>query len=102
MGWRCVDRIRACPGDTYTYVIILTAKDSSEDILETFAAGADDYVAKPYDIRELQARLNTGKRVLKLEDTHKGSSGDPDQQPQQDPDSIRCPSGRDPYHRPRT
>ena len=70
-GLELCRRIREFPGDTYTYVIILTAKDRKEDILATFAAGADDYVAKPYDIRELQARLNTGKRVVQLEDTHK-------------------------------
>lgn len=70
-GLELCRRIRACSGDTYTYVIIMTAKDRREDILETFAAGADDYVVKPYDIREFQARLNTGKRVLELEDTHK-------------------------------
>ncbi|BBO67113.1 hypothetical protein DSCA_10430 [Desulfosarcina alkanivorans] len=70
-GLELCRRIREFPGDTYTYVIIMTAKDRKADILETFAAGADDYVAKPYDIREFQARLNTGKRVIQLEDTHK-------------------------------
>ncbi len=70
-GLELCQRIRTFPGDTYTYVIIMTAKDRKEDILETFAAGADDYVAKPYDIRELQARINSGKRLIQLEDTHK-------------------------------
>ena len=70
-GLELCQRIRSFSDDAYTYVIIMTAKDRKEDILETFAAGADDYVAKPYDIREVQARLNTGKRVIQLEDRHK-------------------------------
>lgn len=38
-------------------VIISTAKSQIEDKLEGFEAGADDYLAKPYDLRELEARI---------------------------------------------
>jgi two-component system, NtrC family, sensor kinase len=64
-------KIRETETGTYTYVIIMTAKDNREDVLAAFAAGADDYIAKPYDIRELQARMNTGRRIIQLEDNHK-------------------------------
>lgn len=38
-------------------VIMLTAKGAEEDMLEGFRAGADDYVSKPFSLRELLARL---------------------------------------------
>ncbi|MFN3586792.1 MAG: response regulator transcription factor [Moraxellaceae bacterium] len=38
-------------------VLILTAKDTEEDKLEAFAAGADDYVVKPFSLAEVEARL---------------------------------------------
>ncbi|BBO91681.1 response regulator [Desulfosarcina ovata] len=63
-------KIRAEKTKGYTYIIIMTAKDQKEDVLAAFDAGADDYVAKPYDIREMNARANTGKRIIQLEDTH--------------------------------
>ena len=63
-------KIRQSKTPGYSYIIIMTAKRSKEDALAAFDAGADDYVSKPYDIRELQARMNTGKRIIQLEDTH--------------------------------
>ncbi len=38
-------------------ILMLTVLDSQNDIVEAFNAGADDYVTKPFDIRELAARL---------------------------------------------
>lgn len=70
-GLELCRKIRNHPGDTYAYVIITTMKNSRDDVLEAFRAGADDYVSKPYDIGELYARLTTGKRVIELEDGHK-------------------------------
>jgi len=43
-------------------VIYLTAKDSSEHVLEGFERGADDYIKKPFNLDELKARV---KAVLK-------------------------------------
>jgi DNA-binding response OmpR family regulator len=41
-------------------VLILTAWDSVTDSVDGLQAGADDYLLKPFDLRELAARLHTG------------------------------------------
>ena len=54
--------------EPYTYMLLLTAKDAMEDIVEGLESGADDYLIKPWDPDELKARLRTGQRILQLED----------------------------------
>ena len=49
------------------YVILLTARSSKERIVEALDAGADDYLAKPFDKEELRARLSVGLRILSLQ-----------------------------------
>jgi diguanylate cyclase (GGDEF)-like protein len=53
--------------DSYIFIILLTSKDSKDDIIKGLEAGADDYLTKPVNQPELMARLNTGVRILKLE-----------------------------------
>lgn len=55
----------------YVYIILLTAKDSTEDIITGLQAGADDYLTKPFNNAELFARLSTGIRILELEQSLK-------------------------------
>jgi DNA-binding response OmpR family regulator len=45
--------------DINTPIIFLTARDNENDLLTGFSVGADDYMAKPFSIRELQARVKT-------------------------------------------
>lgn len=52
----------------YIYFILLTGKDTKEDMLKAMQAGADDYLIKPFDELELKARLLVGQRILKLQD----------------------------------
>lgn len=52
----------------YTYLILLSSKESKEDIVAGLESGADDYLTKPFDMDELKARLRTGHRILELED----------------------------------
>ena len=49
------------------YVILLTARSSKECVVEALDAGADDYLAKPFDKEELRARLSVGLRILSLQ-----------------------------------
>jgi len=44
--------------ENYTPVLMLTARGRPEDVLEGFAAGADDYLSKPFELSILLARLN--------------------------------------------
>jgi diguanylate cyclase (GGDEF)-like protein len=59
--------IRSAALEGYVYTILLTARDSKESIVAGLEAGADDYLTKPVNEAELIARLNTGKRILSLE-----------------------------------
>jgi two-component system cell cycle response regulator len=52
----------------YIYIVLLTSKQNSEDIVAGLEAGADDYLTKPCQPAELRARLRTGCRLLSLEE----------------------------------
>jgi DNA-binding response OmpR family regulator len=60
-------RVRADARLAGTYVILLTAHRRGSDVVEGLEAGADDYVAKPFDPDELRARVHVGQRVLGLQ-----------------------------------
>lgn len=49
------------------YLILLTAKGASGDIVAGLESGADDYVTKPFDRAELQSRIRVGERVISLQ-----------------------------------
>jgi diguanylate cyclase (GGDEF)-like protein len=67
-GLEVCSKIRRTKPEPYTYILLLTAKTSKTDVIQGLDAGADDYVAKPFDADELQVRLRTGKRILYLQD----------------------------------
>lgn len=54
-GFSVVSELRAARN--YVPVLMLTARGRPEDVLQGFAAGADDYLAKPFDLSILLARL---------------------------------------------
>ncbi len=67
-------RKRALNNDTpYTYLILLTSKNSLNDVIEGMRAEADDYIAKPFDPCELDMRIKAGIRVLNLEEKLRGA-----------------------------
>ena len=68
-GPQVCHQLRTMHGHRYIYLILLTSKDSREDLVAGLDAGADDYLIKPCNPAELKARLRTGQRILRLEDT---------------------------------
>jgi diguanylate cyclase (GGDEF)-like protein len=59
--------VRRQQDDSYVYMVLLTSKESKEDIVAGLESGADDYLTKPFNVDELKARLRTGERILHLE-----------------------------------
>ncbi len=55
--------------EPYTYILLLTAKDAKESVVEGLESGADDYLTKPFHPQELKARIRVGLRLLELEDS---------------------------------
>jgi len=49
------------------YIILLTGRDSSNDIVKGFDAGADDYMTKPFNNNELQARVRVAERMVRTQ-----------------------------------
>jgi diguanylate cyclase (GGDEF)-like protein len=60
--------LRARKSDTYTYVILITARDDPQSMLVGLEAGADDFLAKPVAPEELRARLRAGRRIVELQE----------------------------------
>ncbi len=66
-GVELCQQIRRKQQENYTYVILLTARDRKEHIIEGLNAGADDYVTKPFDSDELEVRLRAARRIIDLQ-----------------------------------
>jgi len=66
-GTEVIRRLRERDAERRPYLLLLTARDDAESIAEGLNSGADDYLAKPFDHRELRARIKVGERVIQLE-----------------------------------
>lgn len=60
-------RIRAQAELKRVYIILLTSLSGKERIIEGLAAGANDYVTKPFHQAELKARIEVGSRMIELQ-----------------------------------
>jgi DNA-binding response OmpR family regulator len=67
-GLEVCRRIRAAKPQATTYIILVTARGGLENVVQGLEAGADDYLTKPFDPRELRARLRAGVRIVQLQD----------------------------------
>jgi two-component system cell cycle response regulator len=80
-GVQICRRVRSTNREHYIYIVLLTARTDSEDLVEGMEAGADDYLTKPFNAQELRVRIRAGRRILDLQDalrlqaTHDGLTG---------------------------
>lgn len=68
-GPELIKRIRAAADARFVYIIMLTGRSNKTDLVAGIEAGADDFVAKPFDRDELRVRLLAGERTVRLERT---------------------------------
>jgi diguanylate cyclase (GGDEF)-like protein/PAS domain S-box-containing protein len=67
-GLHLCRRIRSLSGRPYTYVVLVTGKGSGEDRLLALDAGADDFLMKPIEGREILARVKIAGRMIAIQD----------------------------------
>ena len=68
-GIEVCTRVKALNRSNPPYLILLTGRDSKEDISSGLEAGASDYITKPFDDNELKARLSVAERIIELQDS---------------------------------
>ena len=66
-GLEVCRRVRADSARDGFYLVIATVRQSLDDVLAGFEAGANDYITKPFHAQELRARLRVGRRVVELQ-----------------------------------
>lgn len=60
-------QVRAANREPYIYILLLTSRADSQDLVDGMDAGADDYLTKPFKAPELRVRLRAGCRILDLQ-----------------------------------
>ncbi len=66
-GFEVCRKIRQRADEDYIYVILLTVHGGTENTVDGLAAGADDYIVKPFEPAELRLRIKAGVRIVELE-----------------------------------
>ena len=66
-GIELCSQIRNAEGDQYTYIIMITSKDSPDDLETAMQYGVDDFITKPFRKQELAARLRPAQRTIQLQ-----------------------------------
>jgi two-component system phosphate regulon response regulator PhoB len=56
-GFELLERVRANPATRSLPMILLTARTTMDDILKGYGLGADDYLAKPFQVGDLMNRI---------------------------------------------
>lgn len=65
-GVQVCKSIRERENAPFMYLLLLTAKGETDDIVTALDAGADDYLTKPYNASELRSRIGAGERIVRL------------------------------------
>jgi two-component system cell cycle response regulator len=66
-GLELCRKVRLKQVDGYVYVMMLTVRESKQDMLVSMAAGADDYIVKGSSLDEILARMEVARRITQLE-----------------------------------
>lgn len=66
-GIELCKKIRQTERTPYTYIIMVTVKDGINNVVAGIDAGVDDFISKPFEKKELAARIRAGMRVLDSE-----------------------------------
>lgn len=66
-GVEVCSRVKEMDRETPVHVILLTSRDSNNDIIRGFDAGADDYMTKPFNDNELRARVRVAERMVRTQ-----------------------------------
>jgi sigma-B regulation protein RsbU (phosphoserine phosphatase) len=66
-GVQVCQSLRQRPAGNSPYVIMVTARSGHDDMVAGFAAGADDFLVKPFDADELRGRLKAAARIVDLQ-----------------------------------
>ncbi|MBI1743456.1 response regulator transcription factor [Candidatus Acetothermia bacterium] len=67
-GWDVLAGIRA---QSDVPVLMVTAKDATEEVVRGFSSGVDDYIVKPFKLREVEARIEAVMRRYHPRSSHK-------------------------------
>jgi PAS domain S-box-containing protein len=70
-GLEVCRRVRSANLPHYVYMVLLTGKTETSDLVAGLEAGADDYLPKPVNLHQLQLRLRAASRVLEAEERHR-------------------------------
>jgi len=66
-GLELCRKIRSAGFNKYIYIILISARDTQQDIIRGLEVGVDDYITKPVNTKEFRARIEIGERLINLE-----------------------------------
>ncbi|MBM4341671.1 MAG: response regulator transcription factor [Deltaproteobacteria bacterium] len=75
-GLEVLRRVRAVETDRPPYILMLTSRTDKAEVIAGLDAGANDYLAKPFDVGELRARVEVGRRMVETQDALAGKIGE--------------------------
>ncbi len=72
-GLEVCQKARALDRENPIYIIMLTGRNTTNDIVYGLDAGADDYITKPFDENELRARVRVAERMVRIQESLAGT-----------------------------